>query len=94
MKRKRKPVPGRELRIAPTRATKDGTFLDELVERGLIEVAAGKVPAAEESSRVPPQFLRLYRLTKLGEHAAEYGECEVEVKSRLATEVARPAGGR
>jgi hypothetical protein len=69
---------GRELRVVPTRKTKDGTFLDDLVERGLIEVAA-KASALPTSTyhgeRVePPQFRTRYRLTDLGRHAAEYGE--------------------
>lgn len=35
------PVPGRELRLAPTRETFDGSFLTRLVDAGLIEVAGG-----------------------------------------------------
>jgi hypothetical protein len=71
---------GRELRVCPTRRTKDGTFLDDLVERGLIAVAA-KAPAlppratpAEQAE--PAQFRTRYRLTDRGRHAAEYGEYE------------------
>jgi hypothetical protein len=69
---------GRELRVTPSRNTKDGTFLDDLVEEGLIEVTADPTPfpfqqgAGERAE--PPQFRTRYRLTALGRHAAEYGE--------------------
>src|SRR5262245_36628712 len=65
---------GRELRLSPTRVTKDGTFLDELVELGLI-AAVGKPATPERGSQSePPQFRTRYRLTDKGRQAAEYGE--------------------
>ena len=66
-KRSRKPLTGRELRIVPTRHTKDGTFLNDMVKRGLLTRVAGSETAPFEAT---------YALTPLGEHAAEYGECE------------------
>ena len=66
-KRNRKPLTGRELRIVPTRHTKDGTFLNDLVRRGLLNRMTGSETAPFEAT---------YALTPLGEHAAEYGECE------------------
>ena len=69
---------GRELRLVPSRNTKDGTFLDDLVEMGLLEVAAKPAPlsasATSAERRAPVQFRTRYRLTDLGRHAAEYGE--------------------
>lgn len=62
---------GRELRMAPTRMTKDGTFLDRLVAEGLLAVAA-KPPAGPEGE--PAQFRTRYKLTAKGREAAEYGE--------------------
>lgn len=72
-------VPGKKLRIVPSRRTKDGTFLDDLVTMGLLvaesvdELPQGAPPSA---IRAPVQFRTRYRLTAKGEHAAEYGECE------------------
>src|SRR5690348_15364341 len=69
---------GKDLRVTPSRKTKDGTFLDELVECGLLAVAEkpGRVPAtaslAEKAE--PEQFRARYRLTEKGRYAAEYGE--------------------
>ncbi|MCE9560783.1 MAG: hypothetical protein K8U57_01885 [Planctomycetes bacterium] len=68
VKRSRKPAVGRELRLTPTRATKDGTFLTELVKTGLLTRVTG-------TERDP--FAATYSLTELGKHAAEYGECEL-----------------
>ena len=69
---------GREIRINPTRRTKDGTFLDELIERGLIALAAKPTSPSSDSSAFmndePMQFRARYRLTELGRYAAEYGE--------------------
>ncbi|VTS03477.1 unnamed protein product [Gemmata massiliana] len=69
---KGKPVLGRDIRIVPTRFTKSGEFLDELIEAGLIERAEGKPIAGNE----PEQFRVRYTLTEKGRHAAEYGEYE------------------
>src|SRR5262249_31922787 len=72
---------GRELRIYPTRLTRDGSFLDDLVELGLIAVAAKPTPlpasATLEEKNEPVQFRTRYVLTEKGRHAAEYGEYEV-----------------
>lgn len=62
------PARGRELRVAPTRATKDGTFLDNLAAAAGLLVRHGKA--------APSPFDSSYKLTKLGEHAAEYGTFE------------------
>lgn len=67
------PVAGQKLRIDWARRTKDGTFLDDMVERGLLEVVTpGEVEAAYPYR--PAQFQATYRLTEQGLHAAEYGE--------------------
>ena len=66
---------GRDLRLIPSRKTKDGTFLDDLVEKGFLKVQSGTVPAASDDE--PTQFRQKYALTTLGEEAAEHGEYEV-----------------
>lgn len=80
-KEKRVPT-GRELRVSMSRKTKDGSFLDDLVSRGLISVAAKAQPlvagASQKERSEPEQFRARYKLTDKGRHAAEYGECEVE----------------
>jgi hypothetical protein len=63
---------GRELRLTPTRKTKDGTFLDEIVSEELL-VTVGK-PEKPNAADEPPQFRRRYKLTPKGREAAEYGE--------------------
>ena len=72
------PPLGRELRLTPSRKTKDGTFLDALVEEGLLAVAEKAGPPRAERPRgespEPAQFRTRYRLTEMGRHAAEYGE--------------------
>ena len=77
--RNKKPALGRDLRLTPRRYNRDGTFLDKLVEDGLIAVAdkpgqAPEFPRFEE----PVQFVTLYKLTPRGEHAAEYGEYQAD----------------
>ena len=67
------PPLGRQLRISPTRNTKDGTFLDELVEEGLL-APVGKPDKAPGKAGEPAQFRTRYGLTDKGRHAAEYGE--------------------
>ncbi|MCE9567824.1 MAG: hypothetical protein K8U57_37980 [Planctomycetes bacterium] len=67
VKRSRKPPTGRELRLSPTRNTKDGTFLNGLVQAGLLTRVTG-------TDKEP--FVATYSLTELGQHAAEYGECD------------------
>jgi hypothetical protein len=78
-KRSKKPAIGKDLRIVPNRRTKDGTFLDELVKDGLLQVV-GQDDATEATRKVPVQFRTRYKLTTIGEYAAEYGEYEREVK--------------
>ena len=71
VKRSKRPPTGRELRLVMSRRTKDGSFLTTLVWRGLLAHASGG--AAEP-------FAATYALTPLGEHAAEYGECELTLE--------------
>ena len=66
------PPLGRELRLTPTRKTKDGTFLDEMVKAGLL-AAIGKSEPVDGTGE-PEPFRTRYTLTALGRHAAEYGE--------------------
>ena len=68
------PPLGRDLRLIPSRRTKDGTFLDDLVEAGLL-VTVGKPQAADGRPGEPVQFRTRYRLTKLG-HAVAEAEAE------------------
>ena len=97
-KRSRRPLTGSELRIIPNRISKDGTFLDKLVEEGLLEVV-GSDPlpkgATKEERRRPVQFRKRYKLTKKGDHAAEYGEYDREVRRppQDATKAIRAAQG-
>ncbi len=74
-KRSKKPLTGRALRLAPTRNTKDGSFLTALVEEGLFDRLTG-------SDEDP--FEATYTLTEKGKHAAEYGEYEYEIKRPVA----------
>ena len=64
---------GRELRIDMSRRSQDGTFLDRLVELGLIAVVVKPPPPPHRESE-PAQFRARYKITNLGRHAAEYGE--------------------
>jgi hypothetical protein len=68
VKRSRKSPLGRDLRLAPTRGTKDGKFLTTLVELGLLT----RIGGTEQNP-----FEATYALTEIGKHAAEYGECEL-----------------
>jgi len=65
---KGKPVVGANLRIVPSRATKDGTFLTKLVDAGLLEVVKANDKPFDAS----------YKLTKRGAEAAEYGLFEID----------------
>lgn len=79
VRNKNRPLPGRALRVVPSRATKDGTFLDELVQIGLLEVVTAAAPASPKAigeARAPAQFRTTYRLTERGKDAAEFGEFE------------------
>ncbi|MBN9119444.1 MAG: hypothetical protein J0I06_09845 [Planctomycetes bacterium] len=82
-KRSKTPLTGKQLRLVPSRKTKDGTFLDELVTAGLFQaVGVDELTAqsTDQEKRLPVQFRTRYKLTPLGEHAAEYGEYDREVK--------------
>ena len=90
VKRSRKPPPGRALRLIPTRRTKDGTFLTDLVELELLTRVTGTVAAPFEAT---------YALTERGEDAAEYGECDMPLKAKVAAPPAprqpqRPKNGK
>jgi hypothetical protein len=77
--RSKEPLTGKQLRLAPTRGTKDGTFLDGLVTEGLLRVVGvDDLPADAPlgRGRAPVQFRTRYELTPEGERAAEYGEYE------------------
>jgi hypothetical protein len=67
VKRSKKPPIGRELRLTPTRGTKDGTFLNVLVQLGLLDRVSG---------REHNPFAATYGLTERGKQAAEFGECD------------------
>ena len=73
--RSKKPLTGRSLRLVPNRITKDGTFLTQLVDLGLMTRASGTADAPFEAT---------YSLTERGKHAAEFGECEVPARARSA----------
>ena len=78
VKRSKKPPTGRALRIVPNRRSKDGTFLTEMVDLGLLARVTGTADAPFEAT---------YALTERGEHAAEFGECERPVRARPAEPV-------
>jgi|GEM_PF-1293990 len=73
VKRSKTPAIGRTLRLVPSRRTKDGGFLIEMVEQGLL---------ARVSGTEADPFDATYSLTPAGEHAAEFGECEMSIKPR------------
>ena len=77
-RRSQTPPTGRRLRLVRSRRTKDGTFLTELVNLGLLARVTGTAAAPFEAT---------YALTARGEHAAEYGECERPVRPRPAEPV-------
>lgn len=74
VKRSKTPPIGRALRLVPSRRTKDGSYLTELVDQGLLRRVTGTAAAPFEAT---------YALTERGEHAAEYGECETPLKGRV-----------
>jgi hypothetical protein len=81
--RSKKPPTGRELRLVPNRATRDGTFLDKLVKDGLLQVVSvDPLPkgSTRQKGQKPIQFRTRYKLTEKGKYAAEYGEYEREVQ--------------
>ncbi|HUR54834.1 MAG TPA: hypothetical protein VMZ71_11930 [Gemmataceae bacterium] len=75
---------GRQLRLVPSRRTKDGSFLTDIVTRGLIKVV----------SKNKDPFEATYALTPLGEYAAEHGEYEAELSSLKKVEAAASRNGR
>jgi hypothetical protein len=74
VKRSKKPPVGRVLRLVPSRRTKDGSFLTDLVECGLLMHVTGSKDAPFEAT---------YKLTEKGEYAAEHGECEMTMKRAI-----------
>jgi len=68
-----RPPLGRELRVSPTRKSKDGSFLDELVADGLL-TPAGRPEGGAGDAAEPVPFRTRYTLTERGRHAAEFGE--------------------
>jgi hypothetical protein len=84
-KRAKSPPTGKELRIWPSRKTRDGKWLDELVEEGLLGVVSeDPVPdnPTPAERNLPVQFRRRYELTERGLVAAEFGECELNHRPR------------
>ncbi|MBP3957118.1 hypothetical protein J8F10_17780 [Gemmata sp. G18] len=73
VKRSKKAAIGRTLRLSPTAKTKDGSFLTTLVDEGLLARVTGTAAAPFEAT---------YALTEKGQHAAEYGEYEFQLKPR------------
>jgi hypothetical protein len=83
VKRSKTPPTGKQLRLIPSRKTKDGTFLTALVAEGLLKVVGvDELPpdATDRQKTMPVPFRTRYLLTPKGEHAAEYGEYEREVR--------------
>lgn len=87
---KGKPVLGRDLRHWPSRSSKDGTFLDDLVTAGLI-FATKEEPVPPKAPRIEErlQFRRRYLLTEKGLYAAEYGHAEFTRAERGLPELAK-----
>ena len=65
---KGKSVSGHELRMEMSRKTKDGTFLNALVDQGLLVVSVANADPFEAK----------YSLTDLGKQAAEHGVFEMD----------------
>lgn len=85
VKRSHKPSVGRALRLIPSRKTKDGSFLTELVTAGLLARVTGTAHAPFDAT---------YALTERGAFAAEYGEYEFQLARPVAPEVRKPAAKR
>jgi hypothetical protein len=81
VKRSKKAPTGRALRLVPSRKTKDGSFLNAIVDEGLLVRVTGTAAAPFEAT---------YALTERGKYAAEYGEYQYELKR----EVSSPAAPR
>lgn len=88
-KRSTTPLAGKQLRITPSRSTKDGTFLDALVAAGLLEVVGVDQPD-DKTKRLPTQFRTRYKLTEKGEYAAEHGQYEREPVRQQTIGAAQP----
>ena len=73
-----------ELSPIPSRRTKDGSFLSDIVNRGLIKVV----------SKNKDPFEATYALTALGEYAAEHGEYEADLSALKKAEAAAAKSGR
>lgn len=71
VKRSKKPPTGLSLRLIRNRKTKDGSFLTDLVNEGLLSRPTGTAAAPFEAT---------YALTEKGKHAAEFGEYQYELK--------------
>jgi len=71
VKRAKKPPTGLVLRLIRNQKTKDGSFLTNLVDEGLLTRVTGSANAPFEAT---------YTLTEKGQHAAEYGEYQYELK--------------
>lgn len=86
IKRSKTPPTGRALRLVPSRRTTDGSFLTNLVDQVLLTRVTGTAAVAFEAT---------YSLTEHGEHAAEFGECEMPLKAKTAEppEVEQPKPG-
>ncbi|OWK46424.1 hypothetical protein [Fimbriiglobus ruber] len=69
-----RPVYGSELRLVPTRKTKDGMFLTNLVVRGLLETV-------DQVTGDP--WATTYRLTAVGRYVADYGECDFDTGTNV-----------
>lgn len=80
-------VKGWLCRTDPSRRTKDGTFLTDLVEDGLLKDDGpcdppGKDEPVTQAVRDHAPFHRYYQITALGREAAEYGEYTPPEKPR------------
>jgi hypothetical protein len=70
---RRAPRLGRELRAGYGRKTKDGAFLTDLQQRGLIAPVVMMEPGDQLHAKEPKPFRMWWRLTDAGVFAAEYG---------------------
>lgn len=70
----------RTQRPVPSRRPKDGTFLTDLVEGGLLSRVTGAAGLPFEAT---------YKLTEQGERAAEYDECETPVEAKVTSRTRR-----
>lgn len=75
VKRSKTPPTGRVPRLVPSRRAKDGSFLTDLVDQGLLARVTGSAAAPFEAT---------YSLTAKGEHAAEFGEADFPLKGKTA----------